>query len=201
MPTDDDSGTLPPDPASSIGRVILGRFRVDKILGHGGMGEVLLAHDTLLNRRVALKRLHSRNAEGTESAGRRNAILKEARRASQVTDRRIAAIYDVLELENDVLLVMEYVEGTTLRARMAQPLPVGEFWNLAAECVEAVGAAHAHGVIHRDIKPENLMLTRDGDIKILDFGIARRAETPEGVPTTVTSAPTSSRSGPCSTSC
>jgi len=164
--------------------MILGRFRVEKNLGHGGMGEVLLAHDTLLNRRVALKRLHALNAEGTESEGRRNAILKEARRASQVSDRRIAAIYDVLELENDVLLVMEYVDGTTLRARMARPLPIGEFWDLATQCVEAVGAAHAHGVIHRDIKPENLMLTRGGEIKILDFGIARRAETPEGSPAT-----------------
>jgi serine/threonine protein kinase len=113
--------------------------------------------------------LHALNAEGTESEGRRNAILKEARRASQVSDRRIAAIYDVLELENDVLLVMEYVDGTTLRARMSQPLPIDEFWDLATQCVEAVGAAHAHGVIHRDIKPENLMLTprrRDQDPRL-----------------------------------
>jgi len=184
VPTLDPSGPNTPDPTSSLGTTILGRFRVEKSLGHGGMGEVLLAHDMLLNRRVALKRLHALNAEGTESAGRRNAMLKEARRASQVSDRRIAAIYDVLELENDVLLVMEYVDGTTLRTRMSKPLPIGEFWDLATQCVEAVGAAHSHGVIHRDIKPENLMLTRGGEIKILDFGIARRAETPEGTPAT-----------------
>jgi eukaryotic-like serine/threonine-protein kinase len=189
------SGPTDPEPASPIGRIILGRFRIERILGHGGMGEVLLAHDTLLNRRVALKRMHARNAEGTESEGRRNAILKEARRASQVSDRRIAAIYDVLELESDVLIVMEYVDGTTLRARMTEPLPVSEFWDLAAECVGAVGAAHAHGVIHRDIKPENLMLTNDGQVKILDFGIARRAESPEGVAaTTATTLTTTGRS-------
>jgi tetratricopeptide (TPR) repeat protein len=159
------------------------------------MGEVLLAHDTLLNRRVALKRMHARNAEGTESEGRRNAILKEARRASQVSDHRIAAIYDVLEFEGDVLIVMEYVDGTTLRVRMAHALPVAEFWDLATECVGAVGAAHAHGVIHRDIKPENLMLTRDGQVKILDFGIARRAETPEGVAATTATTLTSTTVG------
>jgi tetratricopeptide (TPR) repeat protein len=184
VPTLDPTGPTSPDPTSSLGTTILGRFRVEKNLGRGGMGEVLLAHDTLLNRRVALKRMHARNAEGTESEGRRNAILKEARRASQVSDRRIAAIYDVLELENDVLIVMEYVDGTTLRERMSQPLPIGAFWDLATQCVEAVGAAHAHGVIHRDIKPENFMLTPGGEIKILDFGIARRAETPEGTPAT-----------------
>ena len=157
--------------------MILGRFRVEKILGHGGMGEVLLAHDTLLNRPVALKRLR---AQGAEREDRRAAMLREARRASQVSDPRIAAIYDVLDLDHDLLIVMEYVDGATLRQRMAAPLPVSAFWELSTQCVEAVGAAHSHGVIHRDIKPENLMVTREGRIKILDFGIARRTETPEG---------------------
>jgi serine/threonine-protein kinase len=157
--------------------MILGRFRVERILGHGGMGEVLLAHDTLLNRRVALKHLP---AEGSDSAERRSAILKEARRASQVSDPRIAAIYDVLDFDNDVLIVMEYVDGATLRERMSAPIPVSAFWDISTQCVEAVSAAHSRGVIHRDIKPENLMVTREGRIKVLDFGISRRAETPEG---------------------
>jgi serine/threonine-protein kinase len=157
--------------------MILGRFRVERILGHGGMGEVLLAHDTLLNRRVALKRLRPDDSAGTN---RRGAVLKEARRAGQITDRRIAAIYDVLESDDDVLIVMEYVDGTTLRERMSSPMPLDEFWTLSAQCVEAVGAAHTHGIIHRDIKPENLMLTGHGEIKILDFGIARRVETADG---------------------
>ena len=193
MPEPDDTRPVPPDPASSLGRTLLGRFRVEKILGHGGMGEVLLAHDTLLHRRVALKRLRSGPGEGTPSAVRRNAILKEARRASQVGDRRIAAIYDVLDLDDDVLIVMEYVDGTTLRERTSRPLPVAEFWDIATQCVEAVGAAHAHGVIHRDIKPENLMLTRDRQIKILDFGIARRTEAPEGEAATGTTTTTVER--------
>jgi serine/threonine-protein kinase len=137
------------------------------------MGEVLLAHDTLLHRQVALKLL--RTDGGQDSAMRRTAVLKEARRASQVNDRRIAAIYDVLELGDELLIVMEYVEGESLRARLRAPLPLETFWDLSRQCVEALAAAHEHGVIHRDIKPENLMLTRGNEIKMLDFGIAGRA--------------------------
>jgi serine/threonine-protein kinase len=155
------------------------RYRVERVLGRGGMGEVVLAQDTLLHRRVALKRLRTDGAEGD---ARRSAILREARRASQVSDPRIAAIYDVLELDRDVLIVMEYVDGTTLRARTGTPLPLPEFWDLARQSVAAVGAAHARGIVHRDIKPENLMLTGDGRIKILDFGISRRPDAPEGAP-------------------
>ena len=104
-------------------------------------------------------------------------MLKEARRASRISDRRIAAIYDVIDLDDEVVIVMEYVDGVTLRQRMTGPMPLEEFWRLAPQCVEALGAAHAQGVIHRDIKPENLMVTRDGAIKILDFGIAKRSDT------------------------
>jgi serine/threonine-protein kinase len=157
--------------------VLLGRFRIEKVLGRGGMGEVLLAQDTLLHRRVALKRLRPDGSHGAADAeSRRSALLKEARRASQVSDRRIAAIHDVVELGDDVLIVMEYVEGQTLRERLREPLPLELFWELSGQCLGALGAAHAQGIIHRDIKPENLMLTRAHEIKILDFGIARRSE-------------------------
>jgi eukaryotic-like serine/threonine-protein kinase len=172
------------DPSDLEGRLLLGRFRVEKALGHGGMGEVLLARDTLLGRPVALKRL---SPDGEDRMTRRRAILKEARRASQINDRRIAGIYDVLDLDDDVLLVMEYVEGMTLRQRLTQPIPIDEFWSLALQCAGAMAAAHAHGVIHRDLKPENLMVTTAGEIKVLDFGIAKRSGSIPG-PTTTTTA-------------
>jgi len=169
--------------ADPHGQTLLGRYRVERTLGHGGMGEVLLAHDTLLDRRVALKRLR---AEGAGAAEARTSILREARRASRITDRHIAAIHDVLDLDDQVLLVMEHVDGVTLRQRMAEPVPLEAFWDLALQCAEGVAAAHAHGVIHRDIKPENFMVTRDGQVKILDFGIARRSRTDAGFTSTST---------------
>ena len=90
-----------------------------------------------------------------------------------MNDPHIAAIHDV-RADGDVLLVMEFVDGTTLREHMT-PLPPARFWPLALPCVEALAAAHAHGVIHRDIKPENLMVTPEGSVKILDFGLAIHA--------------------------
>ena len=135
------------------------------------MGEVQLAHDELLHRRVALKRLFHRRGRQRPRAA--SAMLKEARRASQINDPRIACIYDVLEDRGELVLVMEYVEGVTLRERMARPISLDEFWNIASQTAEAIRSAHAHGVIHRDIKPENLMVTTGGHVKILDFGIAK----------------------------
>jgi serine/threonine-protein kinase len=167
--SDTDPGGTPP---GGSGQVLLGRFLIESTLGQGGMGEVLLARDQLLGRRVALKRLRP-DEEG--SAGRRAAILREARRASRISDPHVAAIYDVIEIDGDVLLVMEFIEGVTLRARMADPLPMDAFWDIATQCAEGVAAAHAHGVVHRDLKPENLMISRGGLVKILDFGIAKRS--------------------------
>jgi tetratricopeptide (TPR) repeat protein/tRNA A-37 threonylcarbamoyl transferase component Bud32 len=169
--------------ATPQGGAALGRYTIERTLGQGAMGEVLLARDTLLHRRVALKRLLP---TGEDRAQQRAAILKEARRASQINDRHVAAIHDVLELDDQIVLVMEYVDGVTLRQRMAEPVSLDAFWDLATQCVEGMAAAHAHGVIHRDIKPENLMLTRDGQVKFLDFGIARRSGTLEGRITTTT---------------
>jgi len=156
------------------------------------VGEVLLALDTLLHRRVALKRLLP---TGETRAEQRSAILKEARRASQINDRHVAAIHDVLDLDDQIVLVMEYVDGLTLRQRMAEPVSLDAFWDLAMQCVEGVAAAHAHGVIHRDLKPENLMVTRDGEVKILDFGIARRSGALKDQWTTTTESLTSSIAG------
>jgi len=175
-----DRDPPPPEPASGTGwegRVLAGRFHVEKLLGRGGMGEVLLAHDQLLDRRVALKHVRADAAHGGDRA---KAILQEARRASRINNRHVASVHDVVTDGDDVLIVMEFVEGESLRHRLAAPVPIEQFWDLAAQCLAGLGAAHAQGVIHRDIKPENLMLTHGRELKILDFGIARRSGPREG---------------------
>jgi tetratricopeptide (TPR) repeat protein/tRNA A-37 threonylcarbamoyl transferase component Bud32 len=156
------------------------------------MGEVLLAFDDLLKRRVALKRLLP---AGEDRAAGREAILREARRVGRINDRHIAAIYDVVDLDDEIVIVMEFVDGSTLRDRMLQPVTIDDFFGFAIPCVEGVAAAHAHGLIHRDLKPENLMTTADGQVKILDFGIARRTRAHAGTLTTLTDSRSSDFAG------
>ena len=180
-----------PEAASAEGLVgkTVGRFAIRTLLGKGGMGEVYRADDTRLNRPVALKRI-APALRADETYRRR--FLKEAERASQFTDQHIAGIYDVFEEAGEIFLVMEYVEGRTLRDRLrrqpdgpsaaAAASPAGgkalgtdEFLNIATQCSEALVAAHSHGIIHCDIKPENIMLAAEDRVKVLDFGVARRA--------------------------
>jgi serine/threonine-protein kinase len=153
------------------GKLVQGRFRICARLGGGGMGEVFLADDPKLKRRVALKRLSPRMRSDERF---RSSLLREARRASALNDPHIAHVYDVLEEGDEAFLLMEYIEGTTLRKRMGSPLPVVEFLDIAIQCAGALSTAHRKGVVHCDIKPENIMLTPAGQVKILDFGIARR---------------------------
>ncbi len=142
------------------------------------MGEVYQAEDTKLKRTVALKRMapHLRADEYY-----RQRFLKEAERASSLTHQHIAGIYDVLEEDGEIFVVMEYVEGELLRQRLGKPLPVDEFLPMAVQCGEALAAAHEKGIVHRDIKPENIMLNSSGEVKILDFGLAKRLPRPDDV--------------------
>lgn len=150
---------------------LVGRFAVDVRLGAGGMGEVYRARDTKLRRTVALKRI-SANLWTNEKS--RERLWKEALCASRLNDPHIAAIHDAFEEQHEIFLVMEYIEGQSLRNRMRGPLSVGEFLPIAVQCVAGLAAAHRGGIQHRDIKPENILLTRDEQVKILDFGVARR---------------------------
>ena len=149
----------------------VGRFLVGSRLGAGGMGDVYRADDTTLKRPVALKRLapHLRADQHY-----RERFFKEAERASSLSHPHIAGIYDVFEDRGEPFLVMEYVEGTTLRERLKESLPLEDFLKIALQCAEALVAAHEKRLVHRDIKPENIMLTRTGEVKVLDFGVARR---------------------------
>lgn len=149
----------------------VGRYIIRARIGTGGMGEVYLAEDTRLKRFVAIKRLAPK-LQADERFHQR--FLKEAERASALNHPNIAAIYDVLEEKNEVLLVMENIEGNTLRQRIKEPLSLENFYSMALQCAEGLAAAHEKGIVHGDIKPENIMLTPEGRVKILDFGVARR---------------------------
>jgi tetratricopeptide (TPR) repeat protein/tRNA A-37 threonylcarbamoyl transferase component Bud32 len=166
---DHGSQPNPPDSsASDLSGDSIGRFLIVERVGRGGMGEVYRAYDTKLKRTVALKRIIRASDES------RRRLLIEARFASQLTDPRIAAVFDVFENSGELFMVMEYVDGQTLRQRMDEPLSIGKFLEIGTECAEALAAAHRLGVLHRDIKPENIMLTLAGQVKILDFGVAAR---------------------------
>ena len=159
----------------------IGRFMIQRRVGQGGMGEVYLAEDTALRRPVALKRVPPRLRNSSREAQH---FLAEAERASQLNSPHIAQIHDVLQAGAEMFIVMEYVEGCTLRARLKQNrFTVAEFLEVALQCSEALKTAHARGIIHCDIKPENIMLTAEGTVKVLDFGIARRLPTAENTDT------------------
>src|SRR5467141_611247 len=156
--------------ARDLSGTIIGRFAIQELLGKGGMGEVYRASDLRLKRQVALKRI-APHLRGDKRS--RERLWKEAEWASRLSDPHIAAVHDVIEEENELFIVMEYVEGRTLRRRLAEPISVLEFLPIATECALALAAAHNAGVVHRDIKPENIMLTTSGQVKVLDFGVAK----------------------------
>ncbi len=147
------------------------RFEIRQRLGAGGMGEVYLAEDTLLKRLVAVKRL-APHLRGDQLS--RGHFLKEAERISALNNEHIAGIYDVIEDQGEVFLIMEYVEGANLRFRFNPRPDLPQFLEVAVQCAEALAAAHEKGILHRDIKPENIMLTATGQVKMLDFGLAQR---------------------------
>ena len=158
-----------PTSSSLSGRTV-GRFFIHERLGKGGMGEVYRAEDTRLKRTVALKRLSP--VLRSDPLYRRR-FQEEAERASRFSDPHVAAVYDVIDEQEETLLVMEYVEGQTLRHRLHHPMSLEEFLQIAVQCAEALVAANHVGIVHCDIKPENIMLGSSGNVKILDFGVAK----------------------------
>jgi serine/threonine-protein kinase len=165
--------TPPPEAAEHLTGTRVGRFVIGQRLGAGGMGQVYGAEDPTLKRTVALKRAVGKSDSASTDHKR---FLKEAQRASALNHPNIGSMYDVVEHGGELWLVMEYIEGETLRRRLKRP-PISseDFFTIATQCCEGLEAAHEKGIIHGDIKPENIMLTPELRVKILDFGVARRA--------------------------
>lgn len=150
-----------------------GQYRVQSMLGAGGMGEVYLATDEKLKRKVALKILPR---EFTSNDERVKRFQLEARAISALNHPNIVTIYEVGNLEGVNYIATEYVEGKTLRDLVGQNLKIKEILGIVIQSCEALSAAHNAGIIHRDIKPENIMIRPDGYVKILDFGLAKLSE-------------------------
>jgi tRNA A-37 threonylcarbamoyl transferase component Bud32 len=149
----------------------LGPYCIESLLERGGMGVVYKARDSRLERYVAIKVLPESVMHGTE----RMRFEREARAASALNHPNICSVYDVGEFESCPFLVMELLDGRTLREYIdTQPLDISEIRRLASEIVEALEVAHAKGIVHRDIKPANIFITERGHIKLLDFGLASR---------------------------
>lgn len=150
-----------------IGTLLRERYRVDAKLGEGGMGVVYRAHDNLLDRPVAIKTL-TPALFGEEGARR---LVREAQSAARLNHPNVVAIYDAVEEGGQFAIVMELVEGQTLRELL--PVPVSRLVEIAAQVLQGLEYAHAQGIVHRDIKPENIVVTADGTAKLMDFGLAR----------------------------
>jgi tetratricopeptide (TPR) repeat protein len=147
-----------------------GAFEISSLLGVGGMGEVYLAEDTRLGRRVALKLLASKL---THDDSRVRRFEQEARLASALNHPNIVTIHEVGQCEHGRYIVMEFVEGSTLRARLRDRIPLRDVSHYGGQIARALTVAHAAGIVHRDIKPENVIVRGDGYVKVVDFGLVR----------------------------
>ena len=149
-------------------------YRIVRQLGAGGMGIVYEAEDTRLGRHVALKFLPDSHSVATENVER---FLREARIASSLNHPNICTIYDVGIHEGRHFIAMELLEGESLRGRIhGRALPLEQILDTGCQLADALDAAHGKGIIHRDIKPANVFITKRGQAKLLDFGIAKLGE-------------------------
>ena len=157
----------------------IAHYRIIKKLGAGGMGEVYLALDTKLDRKVAIKVLHP-DSLAEENLKKR--LIREAQAAAKLDHPNICAIYDVNEADSLTFIVMQYIEGETLAEKMERkPLGLSTALAIAEQAAEGLAEAHTHGIVHRDIKPQNMMITPRGQLKILDFGLAKQMRSSDSV--------------------
>jgi serine/threonine protein kinase/tetratricopeptide (TPR) repeat protein len=169
---------LPEAPASGdraplpTGKPILGgRFRVNRSLGKGGMGEIFLAEDVKLGRKVAIKSI---SADAICDRDSKSRFLREAQAASRLDHANICTIYEIAEENGREFIVMQYIDGVTLDQLIKlKPLSLDQVVDIAAQIADGMAAAQSRHVVHRDVKPGNIMIDRNGQVKILDFGLAK----------------------------
>jgi serine/threonine-protein kinase len=159
----------------SVEAIAAGRYRIERVLGHGGMASVYLARDSELDRPVALKILAEQLGSDEEF---RRRFLREAQLAARLSHANVVQVYDAGEEDDRPYIVMEFVRGLTLADVLANrgSLPVAEAAHITRQAALGLQHAHAAGLVHRDVKPGNLLVRDDGVVKIADFGIARAAE-------------------------
>src|SRR5689334_20168883 len=150
-------------------------YQIVNLIGEGGMGEVYLATDTILGRRIALKVLP---AFVSKDPDRLRRFTQEARAASRLSHPNVCVVHEIGETDDGrPFIAMEYVEGMTLRERLrTQTMKLGDVLDIAIQIADALTAAHESGIVHRDIKPENIVIRPEGFVKILDFGLAKLTE-------------------------
>jgi tRNA A-37 threonylcarbamoyl transferase component Bud32/predicted esterase len=164
----------------------ISHYKVLEKIGEGGMGEVYLAQDTTLDRKVALKFLPEKLEQDSTAKKR---FLREAKSAAALDHPFICHIHEVGETEGKSFIAMEYIQGTTLREKLTEgPVPLRNALETAGEIAEALEAAHKQKIVHRDLKPSNIMLTPDGHVKVMDFGLAKRVTPAEGQVEEITTA-------------
>ena len=152
---------------------VIAHYRIISALGAGGMGEVFLAQDTRLDRKVAMKILSEKVSARSDGLSR---FIQEAKAASALNHPNIITVYDIGEFDGDHYIATEFIDGHTLRERMKERLTFDETLSILIQTAEALAAAHDAGIVHRDIKPENVMVRQDGYVKVLDFGLAKLSE-------------------------
>jgi len=151
----------------------IGRYEICSKLGAGGMGEVYLAHDTKLDRKVALKILSSEMVDD-QTGDRVRRFVQEAKAASALNHPNILTIYEIDEVDSEQFIATEFIDGQTLRERIRKGSTIAsEVLDVGIQVASALSATHSVGIIHRDIKPDNIMLRHDGIVKVLDFGLAK----------------------------
>lgn len=157
-------------------RASFGHYEIRSLIGSGGMGEVYLADDTKLGRKVAIKFLNEKYSQDEDLLNR---FVQEAKAASALNHPNLITVYEIGEHDGSHYISTEFIQGKTLRERMKERLTFDDALSIAVQTAEALAAAHYAGIVHRDIKPENIMVRPDSYVKVLDFGLAKLTETAE----------------------